>query len=84
MEKNIISAFLVLILMFPQNTYATTCTTGFETLYGARHATNETKAAILSVPAVNTQFPPTTVASNKVPGTVGVSQTPFGLFPVRD
>ncbi len=84
METNVNFVFLVLILMISQKIRASTYTTDYDSLPGARHATNETATAILSIPAVNTQFPPTTVAPDKVPGTVGVSQSPFGLFPVKD
>lgn len=72
--------FLVLILMISQKIHAVTYTTGYETPDRARHATNETTTAILSIRASNTQFPPTTVAPDQVPGTVGVSQSSFGTF----
>ena len=84
METNVHRVFLVLILMISQEIHAAIYTTGYETPHGARHAINETTTAISSIPAVNTQFPPTTVAPDKVPGTVGVSQSRFGLFPVKD
>ena len=84
MEINVNYPFLVLILMISQKIHGSTYTTGYATPPGARSLTNEAATAILSVPAINTQFPPTTVAPYKVPGTVGVSQSPFSLFLVKD
>ncbi len=84
MEINVTVVFLVLILMISQKIHAVTYTTGYESPHGARHTTNETTIAISSTPAIDTQFPPATVAPDEVPGTVGVSPSSSGLLPVKD
>ena len=80
METEVKFVFLVLMLMISQKIHAANSTTDYETPPGALHAANVTKTAVLSVLTLNTQFPPTTVAPDKVPGTVGVS--PSSLAPL--
>lgn len=84
METNVNPVFLVLILMISQKIRAATYTTGNATPQSTRHANNETTTAIVNIRAVDAQFPPTTIAPEKLRGTVGVSQSPFGPFPMRD
>ena len=83
MDTEVRYVFLVLILMVSQKIHAANSTTGYGASRGALHVTNRTTTAALSSPALKTQFPPTTVAPDKVPGTVGVSLSPLGL-PVKD
>lgn len=77
-------AFLVLMLMISQKIHAANSTTGYGTPRGVLHATNGTMTAVLSIFTLNTQFPPTTVAADKVPGTVGVSPLSLGFLLVKD
>ena len=84
MDTNVNSVLLVLILMISQKVHTATYPTGYETPHGARHATDESTTATLTIRAANTQVPPTTVGPDKVPGTVGVSQSPFGPLPAEN
>ena len=77
METNVNSVLLVLVLIISQKVHTATYPTG------ARHAIKESTTAILTISAVSTQFPTLTVAPDKAPGTVGVSQSLFGPFPVK-
>ena len=84
METEVKLVFLVLMLMISQKIHAANTTTGYETPHGALQVSNGTTTAVLSIPTLNIQFPPTTVAPDKVPGTVGVSPSPLGLLLVKD
>lgn len=84
METNVNPVFLVLMLMISQKIDAATYTPGYETPHGAGHAKIVTTTTILDIQTFDTQSPPTTVAPEKGPGTVGVSKPPISLFPMRD
>ena len=84
METEVKLLFLVLMLMVSQKIHAANTTTGYGTPHGALQVPNGTTTATLSIPTLNTQFPPTTVAPDKVPGTIGVSPSPLSLLPMKD
>ena len=84
METEVKLVFLVCMLMISQKIHAANSTTIYKTPRGTLHAANDTTKAVISVPTLSTQFPPTTVAPDKVPGTVGVSPSSFDLLPVND
>lgn len=84
METEAKLAFLVFMLMISQKIHAANSTTDYETPRGALHAANGTTTAVLNILTLNTQFPPTTVAPDKVPGTVGVSPSSLGSLQGKD
>lgn len=84
MEEEVKFVFLVFMLMISQKIHAANSTTAYDIHRGALHATNGTTRGVISVPTLDTQLPPTTVAPDKVPGTIGVSPSSLGLLLAKD